>query len=91
MGEAKKVRAQRARVKKVRTKTIRPSPERLATQRSARVVSRLILEHWKPTTLEVAVFVGLSDSGAARLLYRISEVLPLARDEERRWYLLRCD
>ena len=73
--------------------------ERLATQRSAIVVFRMLRKVWTPTTAEVASFFNISISGAARLLYRISETggdadeerVPLYRDEQRKWRILDGD
>lgn len=57
------------------------------TERTARIVYRLMLG-WQPRTQEVACVCNLSNSGAWRLMSRISLEVPVYLDEDHHWRIV---
>lgn len=56
------------------------------TQRAA-LATYLLLQGWQPKTRQVAEKFGMSDGGAWNLMCRLSDVLPIAQDDEDRWHV----
>ena len=58
-----------------------------ATERTAIVVYKLMLG-WQPTTRDVATLCHVGDSGAWRLLSRISLTVPIYLDDDHKWRIV---